>query len=179
MNTETTPIAQIPGSDPTGKTPRIRYTHDAMIDQLIANPAIKQGELARLFGYSGSWVSTVMASDAFQARLAFRRAELVDPTITMTIEERFKALTSRSLDIMMEKLSGPAPMISDALTLKALELGAKSLGIGGNAPPPSPVQSTDRLDRLADRLTKLLRNTNGEIQDVEAREVGEQPRIEG
>ena len=74
----------------------------------------------------------------------------------------------------MEKLAQPASQIPDALVTKAIELGAKSLGLGGNAPPPSPVQATDRLDRLADRLTGLIRNTRGGIQDVEVRELGGQ-----
>src|SRR2546421_725388 len=53
----------------------LRYTHEAMVDMLIAEPWISQNELAARFGFSPSWISTVICSDAFQAKLAERRGE--------------------------------------------------------------------------------------------------------
>ena len=35
---------------------KLSYTHDAMIDHLVANPAISQGQLAGLFGFTQGWV---------------------------------------------------------------------------------------------------------------------------
>jgi hypothetical protein len=106
---------------------RVRYTHDAMIDMLIANPVISQGELAAAFGYTQAWVSRVLNSDAFQMRLAERKADLVDPTIAATIEEKLKAVASRSLDVVLDKLQA-AP--SADYSLKVLEVSAKALGYG-------------------------------------------------
>ena len=71
---------------------RVSYTHDAMIDAIIHNPTISQNQLAAHFGYTPGWVSQIIASDAFQARLAERTGELVDPTIRASVEDRFKAL---------------------------------------------------------------------------------------
>lgn len=109
---------------------KVRYSHQAMVDMIVANPWISQGELARNFGYTEGWVSQVIASDAFQAYLAKRKDELVDPTLRATIEERFKGLVARSLDILMQKLEGGALKVSDETALKALEIASKAMGYG-------------------------------------------------
>ena len=106
---------------------RVKYSHDAMIDLLIANPAISQNEIAANFGYTVPWVSRIMNSDAFQARLALRKEELLDPVIVASIEEKFRALASKSLDVVLDKLSATN---SAELGLKALEISAKALGYG-------------------------------------------------
>lgn len=112
---------------------KVRYSHDAMIDMIVANPWISQGDLARNFGYTEGWVSQVIASDVFQGRLAARKEELVDPLLRATIEERFKGLVARSLDILQKKLDKPVGEISDELALKALEIASKAAGYGAKA----------------------------------------------
>lgn len=111
---------------------KVRYSHDAMIDMIVANPWISQGELARNFGYTEGWVSQVIASDAFQARLAERKNELVDPYLRATIEERFKGLVVRSIEILMRKLD--ETKVSDETALRAAEIAAKALGYGNRGP---------------------------------------------
>lgn len=133
---------------------KVSYTHQDMIDFIIANPQVSQGALAARYGYSQSWICQVMQSDAWQSLAAKRRAELVDPALLSTIDERFRALTVRSLERLMEKLD--APQVSDNVVLKAVELGAKAMGVGGNAPPTAPPQ--DHLARLANRLLDLQSN---------------------
>lgn len=106
---------------------RVSYSHDAMIDLIIANPMVGTTEIAAHFGYSPSWVSRVINSDAFQARLAVRKHELIDPTITASIEEKMKAVASKSLDVVMDKLQ---TLNSFDQGLKALEVVSKALGYG-------------------------------------------------
>lgn len=106
---------------------RVKYTHDAMIDLIISNPMISQGQLASHFGYTQAWVSRIMNSDAFQARLALRKEDIVDPSLVLSIEEKLKALADKSLDVVMEKLTLTG---SADLGLKALELTTKALGYG-------------------------------------------------
>lgn len=149
------------------KPPQVlRYSHDAMIDAILANPRVKQSELSQMFGYTQSWVSTIMSSDAFKARLAMRRELLVDPTVRDAIEdrlmgsaERAQALLDRSLAVLQEKLEGPASSIPDNLALRAAEFGAKTLGLGGNAPQAPTAPPTARLEELADRLIALQNRT--------------------
>ena len=110
-----------------GAIARVKYSHDAMIDLIIANPAISQNQIAAHFGYTAPWVSRVMNSDAFLSRLALRKADLVDPVISFSIEEKFKALADKSLDVVLEKLTVTQ---SAELGLKALEITSKALGYG-------------------------------------------------
>lgn len=154
---------------------KLRYSHEAMVDLIVQNPWISQNDLAAAFGYSPAWISCVLASDAFQTRLAARREEIVDPAIKATIEERFRALVIRSLEVLQTKLS--QPVVNDQVALRAAELGAKALGIGGHAAPP-PAPPGDRLQVLAERLIILQSNIrqgavyeNAQQINAEVREV--------
>ncbi len=108
---------------------KLSYSHQAMIDLLVANPMISQGELAKAFGYTQAWISRIIRSDSFREQLAQRKAELVDPLVLQSIELRFEALVTQSLDILEQKLSKEAQPTAD-LALKAAELGSRALGYG-------------------------------------------------
>lgn len=137
------------------RPPKMRYSHKAMADMLVANPWMSQNELAVIFGRSHAWVSTIVCSDAFQALLASRREELVDPELRLSLEERFRAVATKSLQVLQEKLSRPTAEVADNLVLRAVELSAKGLGIGGNAPPPPPPDPAEYLPAVAERLMRL------------------------
>lgn len=103
------------------------YTHEAMVDLIVAKPQITQGELAHHFGYTPGWISQVVNSDAFQEALARRKNELVDPRLRMSIEEKLKGLVDQSLIILAEKLAAT----QDAkMAMKALDVGARAAGYG-------------------------------------------------
>lgn len=151
---------------------KVRYTHEDCINRILAEPTISQNDLAAIYGYTASWMSIVVNSDAFQSRLAERRQELVDPVLVATINERFRALTVRSLEVLQEKLSQPVERISDKLALEAAALGARSLGIGSQ--PTTPQSGADHLASLAHRLLDLQagrRTEDAEVVDVPARRV--------
>ncbi|MEI6872179.1 MAG: hypothetical protein WCL08_07845 [Verrucomicrobiota bacterium] len=150
-----------------GNVAKVGYSHKDMIDYIIANPGITQNHLASRYGYSVGWVSTVMASDAWQSAMAARRAEICDPVLVATVEERFRGITLLSLERLKQKLEAPA--VSDNVVLKAVELGAKAMGVGGNAPAAPPGQ--DHLAQLANRLIELqsrvrVTHSQGEVINV-------------
>ena len=153
-------ITALPAARPNGIA-KVRYSHTDMIDFIIANPWVSQNELASRYGYSPSWVSVVLSSDAFQSAMAARRDEVVDPRLKATLEERFRALTIQSLNRLMEKLD--APVVNDQVALRAAELGAKALGLGGHAPTPPQTPAVDHLARLADRLIDLQSNVRRSV----------------
>ncbi len=148
-------LGQPPTHAPTmGVVAKMDYSHTDMIDFIIAHPGCKQKDLALRYGYSESWVSNFMSSDAWATQRAARREELVDPSLALTINERFKALTEKSLERLMGKLE--APQVSDNVVLRAVELGAKALGVGGNANAQPPAdRGADHLAVLANRLLDL------------------------
>jgi len=135
--------------------PKLRYSHKAMADMVLMCPGISQNKIAATFGRTPGWVSTIMTSDAFLSYLEKRRAEVVDPEITLSLRERAVALTTRSMQVLQDKLARPADQVSEALALRAFELGAKAVGLGGNATPPPPVDPATYLPQLADRLIRL------------------------
>jgi hypothetical protein len=135
---------------------RISYSHDAMVDIIIANPCISQNQIAAHFGYTPSWVSQIIASDAFQARLAERRDEIVDPTIRATVEESLKGLLVRSMAILREKLDRPTHTIPDNLAIRTAELSAKALGYGARPELLHRPEAGGDLEKLGERLVNLL-----------------------
>lgn len=147
---------------------KLRYSHQAMIDLIIANPGISQNEIAAQFGYSAPWVSQIILSDAFQAQLAARREELVDPTLVATIKQQFEGLVARSLEIMRRKLAREPENVPDQLVVQALKVSATALGYGARnveAQAP-PVNVEVHLHSLGANLEKLLAQKRGQTIDV-------------
>lgn len=146
-------------SGPKPPIQRINYSHDGMINLILANPGISQNQVAAMLGYSASWVSTVMVSDAFQARLAERSAEIIDPMLRISVKEQFEGMVNRSLEILRHKLSQPPELVPDQLALRALEISSKAAGYGAKVEPTpiSPQTVHNHLHILSDQLTGLLR----------------------
>lgn len=143
-------------SQETARLQRVHYTHDAMIDIVLADPAIKQKELAAKFGVSEAWISRIFGSDAFQAALAKRRADITDPFVVATMEERIKGLAFQSLEVLAEKLEETR---NADLALKSLDIAGKALGFGAkhvanNVQNNFVVQLPDKANSSADWASK-------------------------
>ena len=128
---------------------KVRYTHEALIDVIIANPAISQRDLAKHFGFTEGWMSIIINSDAFQTRLAERKGALVDPKILASIEDRLEALGKRSLDKLLERVDNGTPISNgDLVRMAALGSGDRNkrpekAAVENNLyvvnlPPPAP-----------------------------------------
>jgi hypothetical protein len=80
-------------------------------------------------------------------------------------------VVTRSLEVLAEKLSKPAAAVPDNLALRAMEMGSKALGLGGNAAPVNVVP-LNHLETLAQRLVLLKSQaTGGMIYEGEIKEV--------
>jgi hypothetical protein len=144
---------------------KLNYSHRAMIDLLLANPGMSQNDLAAHFGYSASWISTILCSDAFQAAFAARSAEVIDPMLAARVKVNFEAMVLRSEAILMEKLSQPATSVSDALALKAFELSTRAAGYGNrDRGTETKVDVSVHLNTLEGNLTKMLRRSREAIE---------------
>lgn len=106
---------------------KVSYTHDGMIDLIIASPMISQNEIAAHFGYTPGWVSQVFNSDAFKERLAARKEEIIDPVIRTSIEEKLNALADKSVQVLLEKLHQTQNM---NVAIRALDVTTRALGYG-------------------------------------------------
>jgi len=133
------------------------FSYEQLADTLILNPRISGKELSKLFGYTETWISIVMNSDAFRVVMQRRKGDLVDPILRASIEDHYKALAARSCHVLMEKLSAPVQVISDDLALRAAALGAQMF----KAAAPVQQAPESSIDKLADRLIALQQGMRG------------------
>lgn len=159
-------------SPPTG----LRYSPELFVDILINNPDHSPKQLGEIFGKPQSWVAQVLASANFQAALDPRRTELANPEYAMTLEERFRGLTIRSLTVLQEKMEA-GKAVPDFVVIKIAELGIKALGMGQKvaekaAADEAPKNSSEMVaDRIMAAMAKRKVAEQGDAVDVDAVEI--------
>lgn len=159
------PPAEVP-SRPQG-IDKVRYSHEAMADMIIAQPWISQNELAKRFGYTASWVSQIICSDAFQALLAKRRDILVTPEVAASIKDQFQGLVGRCAAVLRTHLNRPDMDIPPSLAVSVLKISKEALGLGARPEPPRvEVNVTARIEDLAGNLEVLLDRRRGLVIDA-------------
>lgn len=77
--------------------------HDAIMTFLVANPDMKRGDIARHFGVSPSWLSVIVNSDIFQAKLKERQDEFFSTSLA-PIREKLDTLAHLAIDTMIERV---------------------------------------------------------------------------
>jgi transcriptional regulator with XRE-family HTH domain len=159
-------------SEPRQAIAKVSYSHDGMINLILGHRGISQNQIAAHFGYTASWVSQVMSSDAFQARLAERAAEIEDPTLRASVEDSLKGLVARSMEILKAKLQGEPSSIPDNLAIRTLELSTRALGYGAREQTVAvQVNVETHLEHLGGRLTELLTRKKSELNPQPVLEV--------
>ena len=106
---------------------KVSHIHECIINEMIANPTASQKDLCEIFGYSTGWMNRLINSDSFQARLAERRQELMDPEVRTRLNTKLKTVTMQALDQLQQKLS--APESSADLALQSLGVLQATLGV--------------------------------------------------
>jgi hypothetical protein len=110
---------------------RVSYTHDGILDFMLANPGVGKGVIAKHFGYTGAWLSQVTNSDAFLERMAQRKSDLIDPSLVASIDERLRAVATKSLENVLDRLH--APTVDPEFSLEAARMSTKAMGYGARA----------------------------------------------
>lgn len=130
---------------------KVSYTHEAIAEWLVVNPASSQGECARFFGYSEAWLSQIIHSDAFQAyyrKLAEDRGMIA----VHGIAEKINAVAAIGLERLQERML-LAP--DDRLLVDGTEMALKALGyIGGGKQAVSVPQQHMHVHVDAEALTE-------------------------
>jgi DNA-binding Lrp family transcriptional regulator len=154
--------------------------YDQLVDILLMSPPGEtQRALARRVGYSESWLSRIIASDAFQARLAERIEKDIEPERReafklrfASIEEQARGLLLDSLQKLTARLEDPAG-VPDQLVVKTVEVTSKLLGYGARTEQPTArVEMHVHLEQLASNVRKLNRAPiNGTAVEVSAASV--------
>lgn len=142
---------------------KVNYSHKAMADMILTEPAISQNELGRRFGYSPSWISTVLATDAFQAMLSERQEQIVDPVLRIKVKDQLEGLMLRSMEILREKLNAPSNCVPDQLVLRSLELSSRAAGYGARSETKVEVNVSTHIEQHGEQLLNLLRRKKAEL----------------
>ncbi|MHB0978383.1 MAG: hypothetical protein ACYC1K_03240 [Minisyncoccota bacterium] len=120
----------------------LSYRHEALLDWLVLNPNKTQGDCARELGYTEAWVSQVINSNLFQARLGMLLQEKREHGI-FTVAEKLAGLA----DLAIEKTLKNVEVSADpGFVLSAAEVALKRLGYGAaKQPPPGPTTVNNTL----------------------------------
>lgn len=128
--------------------------YDELVQWLIAHPGATHAEIGMAYGRAAGWFSTVLVTEEFQSSLEPFKSSINNPAVTLSIEDRMRALVIRSVDVLQTKLSVAAP--GDALVLEAAKLGVRALGLGNRGPDGPQAAAPHSLESLADRLSSLV-----------------------
>jgi hypothetical protein len=124
---------------------KLSHTHEDIARWLLENPTRPLKECAAYFQYSQPWLSCIIHSDAFQAKLR-KMQEGADAVTLLDVPARLRGVAAAALDGLAEQVEhalkpseGNGVVHRDFL-LSTAELTLKSLGYGGQAktPPPAP-----------------------------------------
>jgi hypothetical protein len=154
----------------------LRYSPELMVDLILNNQDFSPKQLGEIFGRPQSWVAQVLASQSFQTALDPHRAQVLNPEYAMTLEERFRGLTIRSLTVLQEKLEA-GKALPDLTVVKIAELGIKALGMGQKVEKPTspediPQNSSEKVaERIMAAMQKRKEAEASNTVDVEAKEV--------
>jgi hypothetical protein len=140
----------------------LSYRHEAILDWLILNPDKSQGDCALELGYTEAWLSTVINSDLFQARLRMLQQEKREHGI-FTITEKLAGLA----DLAIQKTTRSVEASADpAFVLSAAEVALRRLGYGAKA--PVPVSPTTINNTMIVATENGLREAVGIMRQVKA-----------
>lgn len=105
---------------------KMRISHELILDWLLLNPDKTQNECAAYFDVTPAWLSTVVNSDCFKARLATRRLALDHKVGDLTIG-KIQGVVDKGL----ERLDEMIPLVQDpAFILNTTDKLLHRLGYG-------------------------------------------------
>ena len=107
---------------------KVNDKHEALLNALTYNPAIKRKDLAKQVGLTPVHVSVIINSDAFKAELAKRREALHAPVVA-SIQEKLAALTDVTIERMLEKIDVGNPTLKELNDV--LKTATNGMGLGG------------------------------------------------
>lgn len=82
---------------------RLNHTHEAIARWLLENPTRSLRECAQFFGYTQSWLSCIIHSDAFQVKLNQMQKE-ADAVVVLDVPARLRGIASSTLDGIAQQI---------------------------------------------------------------------------
>jgi hypothetical protein len=113
----------------------LSHLHEAIINWMLVNPARPLRECAKYFGYSQAWLSIIIHSGLFQARLKERQDEIFNQTV-VPLADKLNAAAHIAVEKLTEKLESSE---DPKFILEGAKTALASLGFGGGSGKNSQV----------------------------------------
>jgi len=151
---------------------KLNFSHEAIIRWMLENPNATQNECAAHFGYSASWLSIIVHSDAFQAKWRELSGK-ADALVLNDIPAKMRGVASLAIEalgdqveIAMENpnvLNRSFLLETSETLLSKLGYGAKpAVGTQVNLPPGANAEirvvSSEALERARAKLAESRAN---------------------
>lgn len=105
-----------PPSTPYGPK-KLNWWYEDVINWMLNHPGSRLGEMAEYFGKTQAWMSVVINSDIFKARLEERRKEL-NIELDELLIYKMKKVAHSSFDALMEQIAAGGQDMKPALLLE-------------------------------------------------------------
>lgn len=103
---------------------KLSHHHLALMDFILAHPTLPQWAVAKEFGRTQAWISTVMNSDLFQAHLHERR-KLIEDAQREAIKDRLFRITGKGLDALSEAIDDDETSVAEKRAITRMALDAQ------------------------------------------------------
>jgi hypothetical protein len=120
---------------------RLSHTHEDIARWLLENPTRPLKECAMYFQYTQAWLSCIIHSDAFQARLK-KLQDGADAVTILDVPARLRGVAAHALEGLGDQVETAVKdgngISHRQFLLDASELALKALGYGVAKAPPAP-----------------------------------------
>ncbi len=115
----------------------VRPWHEQIVDWMLQNPHLTQGECALFFSKTETWLSSVVNSDLFREYKSRRFADHQE-NVSHSVIERVSGLAGLSLEVLQERIKEERADIPLGIVLDSATLMLKSMGFGPKVGPAAP-----------------------------------------
>lgn len=113
---------------------KLSWWHESIIDWMLLHPEGRLGDCAREFDCTQTWLSVIVNSDLFRARLAMRRAELAGE-IGATVIDRLSGIAGQALESIAEKIERERTKLPMGELRETATMALNALGYGARSSP--------------------------------------------
>lgn len=153
----------------------IRLWHEQVVDWMLENPHLTQGQCADHFDKTQSWLSTLINSDLFQ-EYKDRRFRQHQELVSHSVIERVSGLASLSLEVLHDRILEEKDDIPLGIVKDSAELTLKALGFG---PKPSARAPTTVVTlNVGGASAEVLAEARGNLRRIHEENTTPEPDIE-
>lgn len=152
---------------------KVSIKHEAILDYLLVNPAEKLSNVAAYFGVGQPWLSVIIHSDAFQAKLAAKSGECFS-SIVLPLREQLLGVAQVGVEKLGEALQNASTSSDKQFIADTTDSILKNLGYSPKSTSPTTISATTNnvflIDKtaLAAARAKMRTVPSGDLEEVQA-----------